>query len=69
MKLTLLTVAILLVAVVLLGVKVLFVKGAEFPSGHIGANSEMRRRGITCAHGGDASSRRQGRETGKANNA
>lgn len=50
MKLILFTVALLLVAVLLLGVKVLFVKGGKFPSGHAGANPELRRRGIGCAH-------------------
>ncbi len=34
MKLVFLTIALLAVAFVLLGVKVLFVKGAKFPSGH-----------------------------------
>jgi len=34
MKLILITIGLIAVAVVLLGVKVLFVKGGEFPSGH-----------------------------------
>lgn len=37
-------------AVVLMGVKVLFVKGGKFPSGHVHDNINLRRRGITCAH-------------------
>ncbi len=49
MKLAILTIILLLIAVVLLGVKVLFVKGAKFPSGHIGHSEAMRRRGIGCA--------------------
>lgn len=49
MKLAILTIILLLLAVVLLGVKVLFVKGAKFPSGHIGHSEAMRRRGIGCA--------------------
>lgn len=35
MKLMLLTTCLLLVAIVLMGVKVLFVKGGKFPSGHV----------------------------------
>ncbi len=38
------------IAVVLLGVKVLFVKGGRFPSGHAHDNHELRRRGIGCHH-------------------
>lgn len=34
MKLLLITIALVALAVVLLGVKVLFVKGGKFPSGH-----------------------------------
>lgn len=49
MKIFLLTAGILLVCVILLGVKVLFVKGSRFPSGHVGASPELRRRGISCA--------------------
>ena len=49
MKLLFLTLILLAVAVVLLGVKVLFVKGGKFPSGHVGASKELRRRGIGCA--------------------
>ena len=35
MKLLLITICLLLAAVVLMGVKVLFVKGVKFPSGHV----------------------------------
>lgn len=49
MKLWLLTLILVAVAVVLLGVKVLFVKGGRFPSGHIRDSKAMRRRGISCA--------------------
>lgn len=49
MKMTILTILLLLVAVILLGVKVLFIKGAKFPSGHIGHSEAMRSRGIGCA--------------------
>lgn len=45
--------AILLIglAVLLLGVKVFFVKGGKFPSGHAHDNSELRRKGVGCAGG------------------
>lgn len=49
MKLFILTLILLALAVVLLGVKVLFVKGSRFPSGHVGAYKELRGRGIGCA--------------------
>ena len=44
-----LTAVLLLLAIIMLGVKVLFVKGGRFPSGHVHDNPAMRRRGIGCA--------------------
>lgn len=55
MKTILLTVVVVLVSVLLLGIKVLFVKGSSFPSGHIGDNAALRKRGIHCASHGDES--------------
>lgn len=49
MKMILLSVLLVGVAVVLLGVKVLFVKGGQFPSGHVHDSQAMRHRGIGCA--------------------
>lgn len=49
MQVVLLSIFLLLVAVTLLGVKVFFVKGGKFPSGHIHSSEAMRRKGITCA--------------------
>lgn len=49
MKTVLLAIALTLVCVLLLGVKVLFVKGGRFPSGHIGHSKELSRKGIHCA--------------------
>lgn len=49
MKTIILAVLLLLVAVILLGVKVLFIKGATFPSGHAGHSAALRKRGIGCA--------------------
>ncbi|MDE6371736.1 MAG: hypothetical protein K2K92_09650 [Duncaniella sp.] len=46
-----LSVLLLAVAVVLLGVKVLFVKGGRFPSGHAHDSAELRRRGVGCHRG------------------
>lgn len=49
LKTVVIAIFIVAVAVVLLGVKVLFVKGGRFPSGHASSNPELRRRGIGCA--------------------
>ena len=51
MKLLLITICLLLAAVVLMGVKVLFVKGGKFPSGHVHDNVALRRKGNSCASG------------------
>lgn len=53
METIILSVIILLICVVLLGVKVLFIKGVEFPSGHIHSSAPLRKRGISCASGLD----------------
>ncbi len=49
MRLVIISIILMGVAFVLLGVKVLFVKGGKFPSGHIHSSKAMRERGITCA--------------------
>ncbi|MCM1051941.1 MAG: hypothetical protein NC349_08260 [Paenibacillus sp.] len=41
---------LLAMAVLLLGVKVFFVKGGRFPSGHAHDSAELKRRGIGCHH-------------------
>ncbi|MBO4955188.1 MAG: hypothetical protein J6C77_02150 [Muribaculaceae bacterium] len=53
MKTLLLACSILAIAVVLLGVKVLFVKGGKFPSGHVHDSEALRRKGIGCSHSND----------------
>lgn len=53
MKILLLTFVLLAIAIVLLGVKVLFVKGGKFPSGHVRDSEHLRRRGIGCSAHGD----------------
>ncbi|MBD5193145.1 MAG: hypothetical protein HDS08_03780 [Bacteroides sp.] len=50
MKLILLTVLMVAIAVILLGIKVLFVKGGKFPSGHAHDIPQLRDKGIGCAH-------------------
>lgn len=50
MELILLTIAIVAIAVLLLGVKVFFVKGGRFPSGHAHDSEALRSKGIGCAH-------------------
>lgn len=55
MLLTVLAAALLLgLAVVMMGVKVLFVRGGKFPSGHAHDIPALRRKGIGCAHGNDS---------------
>ncbi len=57
MKTLVIAVLLVLIAFVLLGVKVLFVKGGTFPSGHVHSSKPLRDRGIGCAHqsdGGDS---------------
>lgn len=50
MKLVLLSIAFVALAVVLLGVKVFFVRGGKFPSGHAHDSEALRRKGVGCAH-------------------
>ena len=50
MKTVFLSILLVLVSVVLLGVKVLFVKGGKFPTGHAHDSEALRRKGIGCAH-------------------
>ncbi|MDE6161722.1 MAG: hypothetical protein K2F77_08700 [Muribaculaceae bacterium] len=59
MKVIILTIILLAVCVILLGVKVLFIKGAGFPSGHVHASPALRRRGITCASGPSSDTKQQ----------
>jgi len=44
-----LAIFLIAIAFILLGVKVLFVKGAKFPSGHVHDSAALRRKGISCA--------------------
>lgn len=48
-KIALLTILIIGISFVLLAVKVIFVKGGRFPSGHAGHSAALRRKGIGCA--------------------
>lgn len=69
MKVFLLSIVILAVCVVLLGVKVLFVRGAQFPSGHAHASPELRRRGIGCAsaaHSDNKTKQKQNHKTSQS---
>lgn len=58
-KTLLLSIALLAAAFIMLGVKVLFVKGGRFPSGHAHSSPELRRRGVSCAAHGQAESRQK----------
>ncbi len=53
MKVVILAIIIVAICFLLLGVKVLFVRGGRFPSGHT-HSAAFRSRGIGCAHGTDA---------------
>lgn len=53
MKIAILSIFIVLFCVLLMGVKVLFVKGSRFPSGHVHSSPELRKRGISCASSSD----------------
>ncbi|MCM1110347.1 MAG: hypothetical protein NC336_04000 [Clostridium sp.] len=65
MKLILLTAGLLLAAVVMLGVKVLFVRGGRFPSGHASSIPALHRRGIGCAHADEPEMRSGGSRKGR----
>ncbi len=54
MKTLILTIALVLISVLLLGVKVLFVKGSSFPTGHVSHSEALRKRGIGCASSSEA---------------
>lgn len=45
----LLSIGIIALCIIMLGVKVFFVKGGKFPSGHIHDNPAMRKHNIRCA--------------------
>ena len=49
MKIVIIAIILLLVCVVLMGIKVLFIKGASFPSGHVGSSPMLRAKCIRCA--------------------
>ncbi len=49
MKIVLLTIIIMGIAIMLIGVKVLFVKGGKFPSGHVHDHPALRDKNIGCA--------------------
>lgn len=63
MKTVILTIILVLVSVVLLGVKVLFVKGGRFPSGHVHDIAALRDKGMGCASGHDGPTQTSGRKT------
>jgi len=48
-KVVLLSIIITAFCFLLLAVKVIFVRGGRFPSGHVGHSAALRRKGITCA--------------------
>ena len=63
MKTVILTIVLVLISVLLLGVKVLFVKGGRFPSGHAHDIPALRGKDIGCSHGGSRDSLANGSKT------
>ncbi|MCM1137008.1 MAG: hypothetical protein NC221_00325 [Duncaniella sp.] len=49
LSVVIISVLLVALAAVLLGVKVLFVKGGRFPSGHVHDNPKLREKGFGCA--------------------
>lgn len=52
-KLLILSIALILTAMVFLGIRILLKREGRFPDTHVGHNSEMRKRGISCAKSTD----------------
>ena len=48
METVILSICLVAAAFVLLGVKVLFIKGGKFPSGHVHSSPALRSKGISC---------------------
>lgn len=48
METVFLSIGLIAIAFILLGIKVLFVKGGKFPSGHVHSSPALRQRGIGC---------------------
>ncbi|MCM1293742.1 MAG: hypothetical protein NC111_01610 [Bacteroides sp.] len=59
MKTLLLALMLLAVAFVIMGVKVFFVRGGKFPSGHISHSEALRKKGIGCAAHSENQTRRR----------
>ncbi|WP_321332714.1 hypothetical protein [uncultured Bacteroides sp.] len=57
----LITLLIVAICLVLLGVKVFFVRGGKFPSGHVSGNKTLREKGISCAQSQDREARNKPR--------
>lgn len=57
----LITLLIVAICLVLLGVKVFFVKGGQFPNGHVSGNKALHEKGIGCIQSQDREARHQPR--------
>ena len=53
MKVLLISICLLALAIALMAVKIIFVKGGKFPSGHVHDSEGLRKRGIGCSHRDD----------------
>ncbi len=63
------TIILVFACVLLLGVKVFFTKNGTFPNVHIGNNSKLQGKGISCAHSMDARERNRQNLLDRINNA
>ncbi|WP_084555943.1 hypothetical protein [Alkaliflexus imshenetskii] len=60
-KVLLLSLVLVALVAILMSVGILLKKNGKFPSGHIGGNKEMAKRGISCATSQDREARKKGR--------
>lgn len=57
----LITLLIVAICLLLLGIKIFFVKGGKFPSGHVSGNRALRQKGIGCAQSQDREAQKKTR--------
>jgi hypothetical protein len=62
-KVVLLSIVLMAIVALLMSVRILFKKNGKFPNLHIGANQELKKRGISCATSQDRDARTKGSAT------
>lgn len=58
-KIAIISAIIIAFSLILLGVKIFFVKGGKFPSGHVSGNKELGKKGIGCAQSQDRAAQKK----------